>query len=66
MSDDEKDFEDNRPLVEVVAENMAIYAGALDDQQFMPQAEQLLRSLPPVAKTPAAAIKIMGSILGCG
>ena len=40
-------------MVEVVAENMAIYAGALDDQQFMPQAEQLLRSFEAIEGRPA-------------
>ncbi len=44
---------DDRPLVEVVAENMMIYAGALDHQPFMPQAEQLLRSFEAIEGRPA-------------
>jgi hypothetical protein len=54
MSQD-KDFENNPvPLVDVVAENMAIYAGAFDDQSFRPQAEQLLRSFEAIEGRPAA------------
>jgi hypothetical protein len=57
MTDDEEEFEANeanRPLAEVVAENMAIYAGVLDEQSFMPQAEQLLRSFEAIEGKPAA------------
>jgi hypothetical protein len=52
---DEEDFDNNPPsLVEVIAENMAIYAGAVDDQSFMPQAEQLLRTFEAIeGRSPA-------------
>jgi hypothetical protein len=30
----------NKPLVEELAENMAIYAGVVDESQFLPRAEQ--------------------------
>jgi hypothetical protein len=46
--------ETNRPLVELVAENMSIYAGVLDDQLFLPQAEQLLHSFEAIEGRPAA------------
>jgi hypothetical protein len=51
MSDDDEDL--NRPLVELVAENMAIYAGCIDEQGFRPQAEQLLRSFEAIEGRPA-------------
>jgi hypothetical protein len=58
MTSDDEDFEanlDNRPLVELVAENMSIYASAVgDDQHFMPHAEQLLRSFEAIEGRPAA------------
>jgi hypothetical protein len=54
-SNDDEDFDNNPlPLVEELAENMAIYAGAIDDQPFRPQAEQLLRSFEAIEGRPAA------------
>jgi hypothetical protein len=54
MSDDEEDFDDNQSLVELVAENMAVYASAVSDyESFMPQAEQLLRSFEAIEGRPA-------------
>jgi hypothetical protein len=56
-NDNEDDDYDNNPmpLVEEVAENMAIYSkGVLDDQSFMAQAEQLLRSFEAIEGRPAA------------
>jgi hypothetical protein len=44
MNHDEDDFDNNPPpLVELVAENMAIYAGTDDAEAFRPHAERLLR-----------------------
>ena len=42
------------PLVEEVAENMAIYAGTTNDERFIRQAEQLLRSFAAIEGRPAA------------
>jgi hypothetical protein len=44
----------NRLLVELVAENMSIYAGGVDDGRFLPQAEQLLHSFEAIEGRPAA------------
>ena len=53
MSDDE-DFDNNPlPLIEQVAENMAIYARRKDGKVFMPQAKQLLRSFEAIEGRPA-------------
>jgi hypothetical protein len=49
------DFDTNPPpLVELVAEHMAIYGGTLDDGHFMPQAEQLLRTFEAIEGRPSA------------
>jgi hypothetical protein len=42
-----------RELVERVAEAMAIYAGSMDLESFIPQAKQLLRSFEAVEGHPA-------------
>jgi hypothetical protein len=47
-------LENPLPLVEQVAENMAIYANVLDDSPFMRQAAQLLRSFEAIEGRPAA------------
>jgi hypothetical protein len=57
--DEEEEFEANRPLVELIAENMAIYdvafrGDAIDDESFMLQAERLLRSFEAIEGRPAA------------
>jgi hypothetical protein len=36
--------ENSLPLVELITENMAIYAGATDNEPFRPEAERLLRA----------------------
>lgn len=57
MSITEEDFDANpMPLVELVAENMAIYAGAGVDgiDSFMPKAEHLLRMFEAIEGRPAA------------
>jgi hypothetical protein len=44
MSNRSTPAEMRRVLVEEIAENMSIYAGTIDPDRFVPQAEQLLSS----------------------
>jgi hypothetical protein len=59
-AEEQAEFEANPPpLVEQIAENMAICAGVLDEAQFISQAEQLLRSFEAIeGRSPADYLEI--------
>jgi uncharacterized protein (DUF427 family) len=52
FEDEEWFFDYDMPLVEQIAENIAIYAGVIDDARFMPQAQQLLRIFEAIEGRP--------------
>jgi hypothetical protein len=43
MDQDPEAFEFKLKLVEEIAENMAIYAGSMDEEAYLPSAKELLR-----------------------